>query len=616
MKRLLYLFWIIPLLVAYAASGARCLQEKVRSIPDQQFKPFALFSPKINLEQEQYLRNYCKQFDLIQINTNTLRALLAQKPQAIIISLPLNGQWKEFKLVRNEKIGTETVFTTKNETGEEPYSYNDGVFYHGLISNDPQSVVALSFFSQNVMGFFSTNDGNFTVGQSNLWQPVENEFVVFNDRDALFEMPFQCDARKNPFKTNKDMVTTETLTSKCVKFYVECDNKIYTDFSSNLTNATNYATGLLNNTITLYLNDSIQTAVNQLTIWTSPDPYLPATNTGELLDSFASAMSGGFNGDLAHLMSRRSLGGGVAYLDILCLNIPYYQTGISASLSTTITPLPTYSWNSTVITHEIGHNMASPHTHACEWNGNGTRIDNCAGNYNVAYQEGTCNSFPPNPVGGGTIMSYCHLQPVGINLSLGFGPQPGTLIRNTVNAGACLGVCDTCANNITISGNYNTGYTESNTWIKTSGQTRIDSLTAVTLDVSSSGYILLQALTSTDYVLSNPQSNSAFFLAGPIDGCNGVSGKGPHEQTDIQFNDIEKNVQVFPNPTQNQWQIICANAQIESLSVRLFSMDGRMVWQNILYSPFVVSAVSLPPGLYQMQIATHTWQETLKVIKQ
>ena len=79
---------------------------------------------------------------------------------------------------------------------------------------------------------------------------------------------------------------------------------------------------------------------------------------------------------------------------------------MSASLDLTNNPLLTWSWNANVVTHEIGHNLVSPHTHACAWNGNNTRIDNCAGNYNIQYQEGNCNSFPADPVNGGTIMSY------------------------------------------------------------------------------------------------------------------------------------------------------------------------------------------------------------------
>ena len=39
-------------------------------------------------------------------------------------------------------------------------------------------------------------------------------------------------------------------------------------------------------------------------------------------------------------------------------------------------------------------------------------------------------------------MSYCHLQNVGINFTLGFGPQPGNVIRNKVNASNnCLTSC-------------------------------------------------------------------------------------------------------------------------------------------------------------------------------
>jgi hypothetical protein len=85
-----------------------------------------------------------------------------------------------------------------------------------------------------------------------------------------------------------------------------------------------------------------------------------------------------------------------------------------------------------VITHEMGHLMGSNHTHACVWNGNNTAIDGCAA------VEGDC-ARPGNPPTGGTIMSYCHLQGVGINFNKGFGPQPTAVILNKIaNAGSCL----------------------------------------------------------------------------------------------------------------------------------------------------------------------------------
>lgn len=38
-------------------------------------------------------------------------------------------------------------------------------------------------------------------------------------------------------------------------------------------------------------------------------------------------------------------------------------------------------------------------------------------------------------------MSYCHLTGYGINLSNGFGPQPGDAIRNTISASGCVTSC-------------------------------------------------------------------------------------------------------------------------------------------------------------------------------
>ncbi len=105
------------------------------------------------------------------------------------------------------------------------------------------------------------------------------------------------------------------------------------------------------------------------------------------------------------------------------------------------------------MTHEIGHNLGSPHTHACNWNGDNTAIDGCgpaSGN-----NEGCDGPLPTET--GGTIMSYCHLvSSVGINFANGFGPQPGALIRATVNSKECLGTdcvasCESTITGLTLS---------------------------------------------------------------------------------------------------------------------------------------------------------------------
>ncbi len=70
---------------------------------------------------------------------------------------------------------------------------------------------------------------------------------------------------------------------------------------------------------------------------------------------------------------------------------------VSSNYSTNIINVPNYSWNVQIFTHEMGHSIGSPHTHACVWGPNGdAALDNCFST------EGGCPGGPP-PINGGTI---------------------------------------------------------------------------------------------------------------------------------------------------------------------------------------------------------------------
>ncbi|MFK7984032.1 MAG: T9SS type A sorting domain-containing protein, partial [Saprospiraceae bacterium] len=113
------------------------------------------------------------------------------------------------------------------------------------------------------------------------------------------------------------------------------------------------------------------------------------------------------------------------------------------NITTNYKDFPTYSWTAYAVTHEIGHNLGSPHTHSCLWSTG--PIDNCW------CPEGNCDQGAEPATTGGTVMSYCHLNPQwtndcdlsasnpGINLASGFGVLPGELIRSRIANANCLG---------------------------------------------------------------------------------------------------------------------------------------------------------------------------------
>jgi hypothetical protein len=79
---------------------------------------------------------------------------------------------------------------------------------------------------------------------------------------------------------------------------------------------------------------------------------------------------------------------------------------------------------------------------ACVWGPDHDEAIDICGNLAGVPEGGGCGGDIP-PIGGGTIMSYCHLLTgnpwnVGISLANGFGTEPGDIISGSVNNAMCL----------------------------------------------------------------------------------------------------------------------------------------------------------------------------------
>jgi hypothetical protein len=378
-------------------------------------------------------------FSILDIDNKSISQVLENKPEALTMSVPssVTGNM-ELELVKVNLYTSDFAVTTdKNQRFK---ASDKEVHYRGIIKGNEKSIVAISIFEDKIMGLIGTTEGNFVLGEMQ-GDNDRHQHVLYNDRDLKFKTSFNCATVDDPnlkytkdqlFKAPPQPTSFGPGANSCVRIYVETDYNVFTTLGS-VANVNNFIAGLFNQSAMLYQNEGVFMVMSQLLVLTAPSGYNPS-NTGNYLASFQS-LRNAFNGDLGHLVGFYNIGGQAAGFAGLCnanrdldqcvsgLTVPPYPT------------IPTYSFNVEVFTHEMGHLLGSRHTHACVWNGNSTAIDGCAGG-----TEGGC-PLPPNPPGGGTIMSYCHIQPVGINFLLGFGPQPSNVIRNRIYNRTCLNAC-------------------------------------------------------------------------------------------------------------------------------------------------------------------------------
>jgi hypothetical protein len=380
------------------------------------------------------LSRHVGEHQVFKLDEEALAQLLLEQKEAISMELPASQRTKKLsvKLVR-VNLFQDGYQTRLASSGRKAHSSAQGVHYRGIIEGEEGSVAAISFFEGELMGLLSAPSlGNLVLGELEGRQNKGN-YLLYNDHEVLHELNFDCSASdEGPDYTTEQLsapVNTRSI-DDCVGIYLEIDHDVYLS-KGGADGTVNYMTGLFNQVATLYANENINIRLSELFLWDTPSPYY-GTSSYALLTQFEDERPA-FNGDLGQLISYQA-SGGIAYLAGLCSNFTPRHS--FSSINSFYYSVPTYSFSVMVITHELGHLFGSRHTHACAWNGNNTAIDGCAG-----FVEGNC-PLPGYPAGGGTIMSYCHLRSVGINLSEGFGPQPGNVIRNAVTNASCLSPCD------------------------------------------------------------------------------------------------------------------------------------------------------------------------------
>ena len=404
------------------SSGPNRSQDSNRDRISEDF--FSLFSPGGEERKDGALD--------LNLNRDEMRKIYETEPNTLIINMPLpDGSLRLLKFLKSN-IATSDFYISTSD-GRKLYGKEYLGLHYQLDKTKNQGLGGLSFREDGLMGMITHQNGSYNIGEE---VPGSGNYVMADDSKMIFpgwdcgtsdEKDFDADKPSDPIR-NK----TETVSCKSVKIAFEADFDLYTISSNSVSTATNFVTGLFNVVKQVYQNEQINLQLSNVFVWTSVDPYATTTDKNSILYNFATNRPiAGINGDMLHFLDcRPSSLGGIAYVGILCH--PTVRHAFS-SIYYSYKSLPAFSWSVFCVSHEMGHNFGSKHTHWCGWslpNGQTGRIDSCSAG------EGSCGTVTKSTKG--TIMSYCYNTSGGVDMNLGFGPIPGNRIRLGLTAALCL----------------------------------------------------------------------------------------------------------------------------------------------------------------------------------
>lgn len=409
-----------------------------------------IWQPDNNFDKKDMLK-FVEDAQPLSIDLANLGTFMKQKTTAISLIVPgVGGGSYTIELGRYDYFSSSFEVHAHGANGSDKLvDYERGLYYSGVVKGYPGSLASFSFFNGEVYGLFSIPDqGNFVLSPNSMTGPDMNNlnYILYNDaRLKVKPVGDVCstdkldDMQANPYANKTTTFFNNKVYNNCtaVQVYEVADYDLYTKKGSNVTTVTNYMTSLFNSQATIYRNEGVMIVLKYFQVNTATDQYMSITSAQSIrfLRKFGWVTQNVMHGcDVALLASTRyGTMGGVAWLRAICRA---YASDSSGSYgfanidNVGLTSFPSYSWNVEVLSHEMGHMVGSPHTHACVWNppARNTAIDVCQ------TQEGSCpDTSPLYPAGGGTIMSYCHLQSgIGISFTKGFGPQPGDTIRRYI----------------------------------------------------------------------------------------------------------------------------------------------------------------------------------------
>ena len=309
----------------------------------------------------------------------------------------------------------ELVIGSLNRDGEllqRPIPRPNIVLLRGQIEGDPSSRVFIALGEHTTNGMIESEGRTYVLAMD---QNRERTFVYnINDVDPedMNWIDFRCGVEDAAIPLSpKRKTTPRNLNSGCIAIQVAIDTDYeFTEdlFDGNVAASSEYAITLVAAVSSIFQTDvDAALLISFLRLWDNPSDPWNASSTQAQLPQFRSYWQDEMSGvsrHLAHLLSGRPLGGGIAWLSAVCTSHAYaVSANLHGSFPQPLTDHHSNNWDLMVVAHETGHNVGTGHTHDYS-----PPIDGCG--------LGDCDD-----AFGGTIMSYCHTCSGGMtNIVLSF----------------------------------------------------------------------------------------------------------------------------------------------------------------------------------------------------
>ncbi len=394
------------------------------------------------------------------------------------------GESRSLVLERFEVFAKDARITVHGAGGDKVLPAPANVYFRGVVDGKPESRAFLAKLADGrTQGVIAEDDDVYLIGGDEtaakaLGGPLEMQRVDPVLLKASHGEGFRCGNAQLPSLSGKGLgldlaggapvetaaaPSTGALVTHAGRVAIETDFEFYQLFN-NSTAATTYIGNLIGYASTIYSAElGTSLVVQSVSLWTtSADPWTTWPNNGNQTSCglyefghYWNKNKTGVSRTNAFFMSGKNYGGGVAWIGALCASGSWFNFtdttdcpgiptdvswfgdyGFASSLAGDFNiNSPTVVWDILEVTHEIGHNFGSPHSHCYNGlEGNASPIDQC--HSGEVDSHGACYSGPeslPGPGGtrSGTIMSYCHLiggygaMALTFGTNFAYGVQPG-----------------------------------------------------------------------------------------------------------------------------------------------------------------------------------------------